>query len=107
MKVLLIHNRYRLAGGEDGVVKAEQSLLKANGHQVYLLEVSNHDIKNIWDKVATGISAIYSYSAKQQVRIKISQLRPDVVHVHNFFPLLSPSIYDACREYGLSIRPLA
>ncbi|MHC5938944.1 glycosyltransferase family 4 protein [Nostoc sp.] len=103
MKVLLIHNHYRLAGGEDGVVKAEQSLLKANGHQVSLLEVSNHDIKNTWDQVATAISAIYSYSAKQQVRIKISQLRPDVVHVHNFFPLFSPSIYDACREYGLSI----
>ncbi|MEH2380242.1 MAG: glycosyltransferase family 4 protein [Nostoc sp.] len=103
MKVLLIHNHYRLAGGEDGVVKAEQSLLKANGHQVSLLEVSNLDIKNTWDKVATAISAIYSYSAKQQVRIKISQLRPDVVHVHNFFPLLSPSIYDACREHRLSI----
>ncbi|MEH1910064.1 MAG: glycosyltransferase family 4 protein [Nostoc sp.] len=103
MKVLLIHNHYRLAGGEDGVVKAEQSLLKANGHQVSLLEVSNLDIKNTWDKIATAISAIYSYSAKQQVRIKISQLRPDVVHVHNFFPLLSPSIYDACREHGLSI----
>jgi hypothetical protein len=40
MKVLLIHNHYRFAGGEDGVVKAEQSLLKANGHQVSLLEVS-------------------------------------------------------------------
>jgi glycosyltransferase involved in cell wall biosynthesis len=65
--------------------------------------VSNHDIKNTWDKVATGISTIYSDSAKQQVRSQISQLRPDVVHVHNFFPLLSPSIYDACREYGLSI----
>ncbi|MBN3870454.1 glycosyltransferase family 4 protein [Nostoc sp. JL33] len=103
MKVLLIHNRYRLAGGEDGVVKAEQSLLKANDHHVSLLEVSNRDIKNTCDKVTTAINAIYSYSGKQQVRIKISQLRPDVVHVHNFFPLLSPSIYDACREYGLSI----
>lgn len=103
MKVLLLHNRYQLAGGEDGVVQAEQSLLEVNGHQVYLLEVSNHNIKNTWDKVTSAVGAIYSYSAKERVSKEIAQFRPDVVHVHNFFPLLSPSIYDACREHGVPI----
>jgi glycosyltransferase involved in cell wall biosynthesis len=103
MKVLLLHNRYQLAGGEDGVVQAEQSLLEVNGHQVYLLEVSNHNIKNTWDKVTSAVGAIYSYSAKERVSQEIAQFRPDIVHVHNFFPLLSPSIYDACREHGVPI----
>lgn len=103
MKVLLLHNRYQLAGGEDGVVKAEKLLLEANNHEVSLLEVSNQDITNAWDKVTTAVSAIYSYSAKEQVSKEIIRFRPDIVHVHNFFPLLSPSIYDACQQYGLPV----
>jgi glycosyltransferase involved in cell wall biosynthesis len=103
MRVLLLHNRYQLAGGEDGVVQAEKSLLQANGHEVSLLQVSNDRIKNTWDKVATAINAIYSYSSKERVKQEIARLLPDVVHVHNFFPLLSPSIYDACREHKIPI----
>src|SRR5438105_329961 len=103
MKILLLHNRYQLAGGEDGVVQAEQSLLEVNGHQVHLLEVSNHNIKNTWDKLTSAVGAIYSYSAKERVSKEIAQFHPDVVHVHNFFPLLSPSIYDACREHGVPV----
>ncbi len=103
MKILSIHNRYQLAGGEDGVVQIEKSLLEVNGHQVYLLEVTNDDIKNAWDKVTTAVGAIYSYAAKKLVSQKINEFQPDVVHVHNFFPLLSPSIYDACQEHGVPV----
>ncbi|MBD2777379.1 glycosyltransferase family 4 protein [Iningainema tapete] len=103
MKVLVLHNRYQLAGGEDGVVQAEKQLLEANGHQVHLLEVSNQDITGAGDKVVAAVSAIYSYSAKQKVSDTITSFRPDVVHVHNFFPLLSPSIYDACQEHELPV----
>ncbi|MUG96764.1 glycosyltransferase [Scytonema sp. UIC 10036] len=103
MKVLLLHNRYQLAGGEDGVVQTEKSLLEAYGHQICLVEVTNKDITNHWSKVTAGISAIYSHSAKQRVSKEIEHFRPDVVHVHNFFPLLSPSIYDACLENQLPV----
>ncbi len=103
MKVLLLHNRYQLPGGEDGVVQAEKSLLEAYGNQVSLLEVTNKDITSTRDKVTAAASAIYSYWAKQQVSTEITHFRPDVVHVHNFFPLLSPSIYDACREHGIPV----
>ncbi|MEL6166606.1 MAG: glycosyltransferase, partial [Cyanobacteria bacterium J06628_3] len=103
MKILILHNRYKLAGGEDGVVKAEKSLLEKNSHQVSLLEVSNDDIAGSWSKVSAAVNAIYSYSAKQQVSQEIIRFRPDVVHVHNFFPLLSPSVYDACHEHRVPV----
>jgi glycosyltransferase involved in cell wall biosynthesis len=103
MKILLLHNRYQLQGGEDGVVQAEKSLLESYGHQVSLLEVDNHDIKNILDKALTGVNAIYSHSSKAIVSQKISEFRPDIVHVHNFFPLLSPSIYDACKFHQIPV----
>jgi glycosyltransferase involved in cell wall biosynthesis len=103
MKILLLHNRYQIAGGEDGVVQAEKHLLETNGDQVELLEVSNDDIKSAWDKMTTAVKAVYSYAAKKSVSEKIAQFHPDVVHVHNFFPLLSPAIYDACKEKNLPV----
>ncbi len=103
MRVLLLHNRYQLAGGEDAVVQAEKALLEANGHQVTLLEISNHDITGVWEKANAAVSAIYSLASKQRVSAEIAHFRPDLVHVHNFFPLLSPSVYDACRDAGVPV----
>ncbi len=103
MKVLLLHNRYQLAGGEDVVVQAEKALLEANDHQVALVEISNDQIASVLDKANAAVRAIYSPASKQQVSAEIAHFRPDVVHVHNFFPLLSPSVYDACRDAGVPV----
>jgi glycosyltransferase involved in cell wall biosynthesis len=103
MRILLLHNRYQLAGGEDHVVQLEKSLLESHGHEVSLLEVSNQDITQNWDKVKAAFNAIYSYSAKKKVGAENSRFTPDIVHVHNFFPLLSPSVYDACNFSGIPV----
>ncbi len=96
MRILQLHNRYQIRGGEEGVVQAEQALLTQYGHQVETLEVSNDDIATPIDKGLAAMRAIYSLPAKSQVAAAIARYRPDIVHVHNFFPLLSPSVYDAC-----------
>ncbi|MBE9030197.1 glycosyltransferase family 4 protein [filamentous cyanobacterium LEGE 11480] len=103
MKILQLHNRYQIRGGEDGVQQAEALLLQQYGHQVDVLEVSNDDIVSPIDKGLTAVRAIYSFPAKRQVATRIAQVQPDVVHVHNFFPLLSPSIYDACADQGVPV----
>jgi len=103
MKVLLLHNRYQLVGGEDAVVQAEKALLKTNGHEVTLLEISNDELTSVLKKAKAAVSAIYSPASKQQVSVEIAHFRPDVVHVHNFFPLLSPSVYDACGNAGVPV----
>jgi glycosyltransferase involved in cell wall biosynthesis len=103
VRVLLLHNRYQLKGGEDAVVQAEKALLEAKGHQVTLLETTNDTIASVWEKANAAVRAIYSPASKQQVSAKIAHFRPDVVHVHNFFPLLSPSVYDACRDTGVAV----
>jgi glycosyltransferase involved in cell wall biosynthesis len=96
VRILQLHNRYQIRGGEEGVVQAEQALLIQYGHQVEQLEVSNDDIVTPIDQALAAVRAIYSVPAKSQVAAAIARYRPDIVHVHNFFPLLSPSIYDAC-----------
>lgn len=98
MKILLLHNRYKFAGGEDTVVEAEKSLLERHGHQVHLWETSNEAIVGLLGTGKAAIDCIYSLSAKQHTSQIIANFCPDVVHVHNFFPLLSPSIYDACYQ---------
>jgi glycosyltransferase involved in cell wall biosynthesis len=103
MKILILHNRYQIASGEEAVLKAEQQLLEEQGHIVTLLEVDNSDITGIFGKVKAAVNVIYSHSSKRKVQETISHFKPDIVHVHNFFPLLSPSIYFACNEAGVPV----
>ncbi len=103
MKILQLHNRYQIVGGEEGVVQAEQQLLRDYGHEVQLLEVSNDDLLGVKAKAIAAVSAIYSYPSRSKVRAAIASFQPDLVHVHNFFPLLSPSVYDACAKAGTPV----
>lgn len=103
MNILVLHNRYQQAGGEDAVVAAERRLLADAGHEVTLLEPSSDSIRGLARTVAAGLGAIYSLSARRRVARALEATRPDVVHVHNLFPLLSPSVFDACRDAGVPV----
>lgn len=103
MKIVLVHNRYQLAGGEDVVVDAERALLQANGHEVFVLERSNLGIRGLAQRARTALGAIHSPGARKRLAAELRRLQPHVVHVHNFFPLWSPSIYYACRDAGLPV----
>jgi glycosyltransferase involved in cell wall biosynthesis len=103
MKVLLVHNHYRIAGGEDTVVQAEKSMLEDHGHEVALLESDNADISGTLDQLRIGIGAVYSRDGKRRVAAEIERFRPDVMHVHNFILLFSPAVYFAAREKGVPV----
>lgn len=103
MRILLVHNRYKAAGGEDVVVEAEKSMLEKYGHEVSLLEADNAEISGPLTQVATGLSAIYSRTAKRRVAAELARFRPSVMHVHNFLPLLSPSVYYAAHKAGVAV----
>ena len=98
MKVLQVHNEYIHVGGEDAVVGAEKLLLISRDQQVVQFFVTNEHINNIIAKCKIGIVASYSKEAKNWLAEKITQNNAEIIHVHNFFPLLTPSIYDACHE---------
>ena len=104
MRILIAHNRYQQAGGEDNVVEAERALLSQHGHDVELLLVDNRDLADgILTQIKTAFTATYSRIGREKLREAISIFRPDIVHVHNFFPQLSPSIYDACADEGVAV----
>lgn len=103
MKILLAHNRYRWAGGEDVVVRSEKALLEAHGHEVSLLEADNREIDGPMAAIRAGLKIVWSRATRRRMATALAHFRPDVAHIHNFFPLLSPSIYEACRDAGVPV----
>ncbi len=103
IKILFVHNEYQQAGGEDSVLASEIKLLSQNGHNVSLVLKENNSINSFHSKVNAFQDVVYSKRSKQWMSEQIAAYKPDVVHVHNFFPLLSPSIYDACIDTGVQV----
>jgi glycosyltransferase involved in cell wall biosynthesis len=73
------------------------SLLREARHEVTLFERHNRDIKGVFGYVKAAVGGIYSHSAKRDMRRVIEEIKPDLIHLHNIYPLISPSVLDACR----------
>ena len=102
MRILLVHNFYQQTGGEDLVVADEARLLASRGHEVVQYSVHNDQVNSI-SRLALGYRTIWSQPAYRDVRKAIATNRPEVVHVHNTLPLLSPSVYYAASAEGVPV----
>lgn len=92
LKILMVHNTYQQRGGEDTVVGAEIAMLQAHGHEVEVYQRDNHDIATQGRLDVAG-QALWSRRTENDVARLIARFRPDVLHAHNTFPLVSPSLY--------------
>ncbi|MEV0738266.1 glycosyltransferase family 4 protein [Streptomyces sp. NPDC050549] len=105
MHVLVVHNRYNSAqpSGENKVVDQEVELLRAAGHRVELFERRSDDIgaRSLLGKVAVPLLVPWNPAVRTELAAKLRTERPDVVHVHNVFPLLSPAVLAACADAGV------
>src|SRR5690242_3079257 len=102
MRIVVAHNYYQQPGGEDQCVAAEIKLLEAHGHAVIPYHLHNADVAAM-NTMRVGLRAIWSGPAFQQLRAMFRVLRPDVVHFHNTFPLISPAGYYAARAEGVPV----
>src|SRR4051794_19796437 len=102
MKILVAHNFYQQPGGEDEVFRAECELLRSRGHDVSTFTLHNDSVagmgglkllaKTIWNSDSAAMLA-------ERVRAE----KPQVVHFHNTFPLMSPAVYDAAHAGGAAV----
>lgn len=74
------------------VFRTELDLLRTHGHIVDTLEFNNDHIQSTWEKILTGLCSLYNPVSADLLRIKIATCRPDIIHLHNFFPVGSPSL---------------
>ena len=105
LRVLVVHNRYRseTPSGEDRVVDDEVELLAAAGHDVELFERRSDDIAgmSLPERAMVPVLVPWNPRARADLRARLNAARPDVVHVHCTFPLLSPSVVSACTDTGV------
>lgn len=78
-------------------------MLARKGHKVLTFQRNSHDIKGLWGKMCAFTEGIYSRSARKELSAILTSECPDVVHVHNLYPLISPSVLVACREHGVPV----
>ena len=103
MRIAQIHNKYKDIGGEDIVVHREKELLEKAGHEVSQFFVLNEHISGTAAKLKTALGVPYNFSSKKKVQAFLEREKPDVVHVHNFLPVLSPSVFYACKALNLPV----
>ncbi|TFW09550.1 glycosyltransferase [Oxalobacteraceae bacterium OM1] len=92
MKILVAHNAYQQRGGEDAVVDAEVALLRAHGHAVEVYSQHN-DALNGMSKASAAVVTVWSRRSANEAAQVCERFKPDLIHVHNTFPLISPSLY--------------
>ncbi|MFH1931757.1 MAG: glycosyltransferase family 4 protein [Pseudomonadota bacterium] len=99
MKIIQLYNNYKSGGGgEKIVVSLTNKILEKHGHQVCDIERDSRTIVTFMDKISAFVNGIYSWQAKREMVNVIDAEHPDIVHAHNLYPLLSPSVLVACRQ---------
>lgn len=104
MRVLLVHNYYRIKGGEDVVFDDEYKRISNESDVIvdkYTFDSSN--VKGIISKFCLLLGFIYSPFSVKGFEKKLHEFKPDIVHFHNIFPYFTPSVYFSCKRFGVKI----
>ena len=102
LRILIAHAYYRQRGGEDVVAEQEAALLERHGHTVERLTTHNADI-DASRPIAAAMQTLWSRRTTVELQRVLREFKPDVVHVHNTFPSLSPSLYWAVAKRGTPV----
>jgi glycosyltransferase involved in cell wall biosynthesis len=110
MRVLLVHNLYGSSApsGENQVFDAERALLASRGNEVEVFTRSSDGIRaeGAWGMVKGGMSTPWNRWAARALQTVVNEFRPNVVHVHNTFPLISPAVFHAVGHRAARILTL-
>lgn len=105
LNILLVHNYYKLPGGEDTVFKNEYEMLKNKGHNVFIYSRNNKEIDNFnfLKKALLAFDSVYNKRTYKDIIEIIKKEKIDIVHVHNTLSLISPSVYYAAIDMNVPV----
>ncbi len=104
MKVLIIHNKYSKFSGEEAVVESQIKLLQNNDYQVITYFRSSEELEEMPNaKIKAFFSALYNANSIADIKDIINKEKPDLVHIHNLYPLISPAILPVIKKMGIPI----
>jgi len=104
LRILLVHNEYGKVSGEEIVVNSMREVLEENGHQISDYTRASAELAGSpLGQAKAFFTGIYNFSSRLIIRDLLRRDRPDIVHVHNLFPLISPSVLGECRRAGVPV----
>ena len=103
MRVLLVHNRYRTSGGEERHIDLLEEWLPQAGVDVRRFEVASPDDPSLLERVSMGLTLTYRPAGARLLREVLIREKPDVVHFHNVFPLLTPAAMREASRHGMPV----
>jgi glycosyltransferase involved in cell wall biosynthesis len=104
MKVCIVHNAYGVFSGEEAAVEDQVRILKSRGHEVVRFSRSSAELGcGLFGNFKGFLCGVYNPVSRLRFSRLLADQRPDLVHVHNVFPLISPSILPACRRAGVPV----
>lgn len=103
MKILFVHNCYGAFSGEEAVVNTEINLLRDNGHVVEFFSRESSELNGGFGKVKGFLSGIYNPFSKYHFRAIIESFHPDIIHIHNLYPLINPCVLSIARKKNIPV----
>jgi glycosyltransferase involved in cell wall biosynthesis len=104
MRVLHAYNESRFGGGANNAPKATISVSREHGLEVEVFTRSSKDLpRNLGGRIQAGVSAIYPPESVRQFDTVLGAFKPDLVHIHEVFPLVSPWILPSCTRRRIPV----
>lgn len=105
MKILVVHNRYQHWGGEDVVFDQECAMLRNAGHEVVTYLRTNDDVAEFTGmrRLELVPQTIWASDSRAEFETLVRREKPDLVHVHNTFIMISPAIFSVCEKAGIPV----
>jgi glycosyltransferase involved in cell wall biosynthesis len=102
LRLLHLHNHYLQPGGEDQVFEAETRLLENHGHTVFRYTRHNAELAG-WSALKMAVNTVWNREAYKAIDNLLLEIKPDLCHIHNTFPLISPAVYYACKKHHVPV----
>jgi glycosyltransferase involved in cell wall biosynthesis len=110
LRIVVVHNYYGSSApsGENNAVDTEVGMLRRAGHDVHTFTRKSDEIRDEgWRGLFHGgLTVTWNVVEVFRFRKFLRAIKPDIVHVHNTFPLISPAIFWVIREFAASVLTL-
>jgi len=104
MKIIQVNNFHRIIGGSDIAACAMTDLLRRNGHDVFWLKRESKLLGiGLFGRLRAAMCSLCSPSACREIKAMIREFSPDIVHIHEVFPFISPWILYVCRRSHIPV----
>ena len=104
MRVLHAYNLHRGFGGSDSNTMATIEVLRRRGVEVEeFVRDSRRLSGKLGGKFTAFVGGIYAAEAVREFERALLRCRPEVVHVHELYPLISPWILPCCEKRGVPV----